>query len=513
MKTFDQVFAALPQSVQLLYDFSNACYKGALTPIEGIRCATHGEFKQYAAQLRKGAGCPSCGASQRASALTLDQAEFVRRAEALHPGRYTYERTCYSTMKAKVVVSCPTHGDFQITPIALVHKAQGCPQCGSLRRGVRTSGVNVGKLAAATRIAKHAAEFEAKARLVHGDLYDYSKVQYTTARDDVAIICRKHGEFFQRVESHLHKQYGCPQCGQKSKAEESVARFLSIFTTVERRDRSVIKPKELDIFLPEHNLAIEYCGMYWHSHGDADSERKNKHNHFAKYQAAAAKGVRVITLFETEWVERQRQVKRLLRTSIGKLRGSVMARKCALLPVGGTTAREFFDKYHIQGGAGSGEHYGLYWDGKLVACMRFTLGGNDRGTAAKQRVWTLSRYATRVNVVGGASRLFTAFLRDYTPTEVKSFSDNRMFSGAMYEKLGFALESELSPDYQVWSQKVGLRPKAHYQRRLLPSRLVEHKAQAAFDPETDPRTEAEMTYLMGARRIYDCGKKRWRWTP
>ena len=187
-----------------------------------------------------------------------------------------------------------------------------------------------------------------------------------------------------------------------------------------------------------------------------------------------------------------------------------MARKCELRKVAHQEASAFYDKYHPQGGAGTGEHYGLYWNSKLVACMRFVLGANDRGTASK-RVWTLGRYATRITVAGGASRLFKAFLSEYQPSEVKSFSDNRYFAGGMYEQLGFEMEEEVAPDYQVWSVKLGLHPKSHYQRRALPQRVKDHGVQDTFDPKNDPRTERDMTYLLGARRIFDCGKKRWVW--
>jgi hypothetical protein len=298
----------------------------------------------------------------------------------------------------------------------------------------------------------------------------------------------------------------------KSAPEDQVARFLSRLTTVIQRDRSIIGPKELDIYLPDHNLAVEYCGMYWHSHGDAEDEKKTKLRHAEKHRLCAEKGIRLITLFETEWTERQPTVKRLLRNAVGKTRGRLMARKCAVGRPTPAEARAFYELYHPQGGNGHGEHFGLYHNGNLVACMRFNYGGNDRGHGAKGRQWTLGRYATRISVAGAASRLFKAFLKEYNPSEVKSFSDNRLFGGSMYEQLGFVLEEEVSPDYQVWSPRIGLKPKPHYQRRALPKRLEEHGISDVFDPASDPRTEAVMTYLMGARRIYDCGKKRWLWT-
>ena len=221
----------------------------------------------------------------------------------------------------------------------------------------------------------------------------------------------------------------------------------------------------------------------------------------------------MITLLESEWKEHNYAVRRLLRNAVGKSKGKLMARKCELRKVSNADARVFYDRYHPQGGAGNGEHYALFWKGKMVACMRFVLGANDRGAGAANRVWTLGRYATRITVAGAASRLFKEFVREFNPPIVKSFSDNRFFDGGMYEQLGFALEADVPEDYQVWSPKLGLRPKSHYQRRLIPKRLEEHGMDPTqFDPATDSRTEAEMTYLMGARRLYDCGKKRWVWT-
>lgn len=510
MKTLADVIAAFPQHIQDMYDFSNASYKGALTPITGIVCHKHGEFQQYAAQLRKdGAGCPQCGGEQRTKTRRMDPAEFLTRAAAVHGTTYSFAKTKYVNMTTKVTVTCPSHGDFQIRPLKLVHAGQGCPQCGNLRKGpTPQSHINT----AATKRSRTQAQYVDRAREVHGDDYGYDVSDYSGMNGKVRIRCTRHGWQEVHAGHHIYNGRGCPRCGQKSAPEDALAAFLAIFTTVEQRNRTLIGPKEVDIYLPEHNLAVEYCGMYWHSHGDRDDERKNKMRHAEKHRLCAEKGVRLITLYETEWLGRPQTVKRLLRNAIGRSRGKLMARKCELRKPTVQEARAFYEKYHPQGGAGTGEHFGLYHNNKLVACMRFTFGGNDRGRGAKERQWTLSRYATRLPVAGAASRLFKAFVKEHRPNEVKSFSDNRLFGGGMYEQLGFALEADVPADYQVWSLKAGLRPKSHYQRRLIPARLQEHGVKDSFDPKHDPRTEAEITYAMGARRIFDCGKKRWLWT-
>lgn len=423
--------------------------------------------------------------------------EFVRLVSAENQ-HLDYSRVQYVNAHTKVEIICPDHGSFWQSPTNHI-QGKSCPVCGSARMGKKSRSSTAG--------------FIARAKKVWGDTFDYSQVEYVKAHQKVSIICPDHGPFLQTPTNHLDGKQACAKCSHmKSAPEDALADFLERFTPVARRDRNIIGPKELDIYLPKHNLAVEFCGMYWHSHGDREDEKKNKYRHAEKHRLCAEKGIRLITLYETEWQERPQVIKRMLRNAIGRARGRVMARKCQVGRPTPQEARAFYERYHPQGGAGHGEHYGLYYKGKLVACMRFNYGSNDRGAAAKERQWTLGRYATRITVPGGASRLFKAFLQDMAPPSVKSFSDNRWFSGDTYPALGFALEEDVLPDYQVWSPKIGLRPKPHYQRRVLPKRLEEHGLSESFDPKADPRTEAEMTYLMGARRIYDCGKKRWVWT-
>jgi hypothetical protein len=412
-----------------------------------------------------------------------------------HDGRYDYRLVRYTGAHNKVEIVCREHGSFWQNPTNHM-QGKNCPRCAADATG------------RASRLTLE--QFIKKAKDLWGDRWDYSDVVYNGAHVLVQIRCVDHGAFSQTPTNHLTGKLACPKCNHtKSAGEEEIFRLVSHFEPAVARDRTLIKPKEVDIYLPKSRLAVEYCGEFWHSSGSVEEEKALKGRHWEKYRACAALGVRLITIYETEWRGRNQALRRLLRNAVGQLRGRVMARKCTLSKVPFPEARAFYERYHPQGGDGNGEHYGLYWQNQLVACMRFTFGINDRGKA--KRMWTLSRYATRVTVSGGASRLFQAFLREHCPTEVKSFSDNRFFEGRMYAALGFTLDKESLPDYMVWSPKLGLRPKSHYQRRVLQKRLQEHGVAEVFDAATDPRTEADITYLMGCRRIYDCGKKRWTW--
>jgi hypothetical protein len=507
------VIAKFPAEVRERFDFSAAVYHGALAPITNVICSKHGAFKQYPAQLRRnGATCQGCGAEVWSTKKRQPARPFVEQAREVHGSFYDYSKTVYTRSQDKLTVTCPTHGDFLVA--ANNHlSGRGCPACGALKRGHRKDIGTAARTTADSKMAAFGSAFADDARKVHGDKYDYSGVVYAGRKQHVTIVCRDHGAFEQTPERHLYRAHGCPQCSHhRSKDEAEVLAFVSIFAEPVSRDRTVIPPKELDVYVPAAKLALEYCGEYWHGSDSAEDEPAARKRHAQKHKACADLGIRLLTIYASEWTERKAAIKRLIRNALGKGRGSVMARKCEVLRVSHGDAHAFYEKYHPQGGGGFGDNYGLYLRGKLLACMRFTLGANDRG-ANVERVWTLSRYATRLSVPGGASRLFAAFVKDRNPPLVKSFSDNRYFTGGMYERLSFMLEETTPPDYQVWHQKLGLTPKTSWQRRTIPRRIRELGSKETFDPARDVRSERDMTYLLGAHRVFDCGKKRWIWTP
>ncbi len=509
--SLQDVLERFPREVLDRYDFSRAKYVGANTPMTGIVCREHGVFSQYSAQLRKnGAGCPKCGDIVRRAKRRSSIADVVAAATTKHDGFYTYERAVYVNNATKFTVTCPHHGDFPIAPNNHL-SGQGCPTCGAMKRGHRKDVVGAARRTADAKLAAHAGDFEADARAVHGDKYDYSRVRYMGRRQPVEIVCPTHGAFTQVADKHITRAQGCPECSHhRSKGEAELLAFVSTFGPASTRNRAVIAPKELDIWVPWANVAIEYCGEYWHSAKDADEESFARRRHKEKLRLCEAAGIRLLTVYESEWRDRKPVIKRLIRNALGKGRGRIMARQCSVGVVGLAEAAAFFERYHPQGGGGWGQVYGLRYGGKLVACMRFTFGANDRGAGAT-RMWTLTRYATRVAVVGGASKLFAAFVAEHKPDSVKSFSDNRYFTGGMYERLGFELEEDTDPDYQVYHPKTGLLPKTAWQRKKIPARIRDLGSADSFNPVSDPRSERDMTYALGAMRLFDCGKRRWLW--
>ena len=130
----------------------------------------------------------------------LTTEEFIKKAKTVYGDEYDYSKVNYINCDTKVTVICKKHGEFEVRPDHF-YDGHGCPKCGSKRGG--------------DKIRKTKENFIKEAKKVHGDKYDYSKVEYETARKKVCIICPEHGEFWQTPDAHL-KGAKCPKCSHQS---------------------------------------------------------------------------------------------------------------------------------------------------------------------------------------------------------------------------------------------------------------------------------------------------------
>lgn len=169
------------------YDYSKVDYINKATKV-CIVCPEHGEFWQTPDAHLTGSGCQDCYKSKN----TTTTEAFVKKAKEVHGDKYDYSKVEYKNHNAKVRIICPIHGEFE--QVAGTHLAGcGCPKC-SHPHSLMTQD-----------------DFIRRAKLVHGDKYDYSKVVYKGRKVKVCIICPEHGPFWQIPANHLHKR-GCPLC-------------------------------------------------------------------------------------------------------------------------------------------------------------------------------------------------------------------------------------------------------------------------------------------------------------
>ena len=142
--------------------------------------------------------------------------EFINKAKEIHGDKYDYSKVEYVKAMKKVIITCKEHGDFEQTPNGHLSKGSGCRKC--------STEINSDKLRKTTE------QFIEESIQIHGDKYDYSKVEYKYAREKVIIICKEHGEFLQTPNSHLSKESGCIKCAgsYKSNTEEFVKKSKEI---------------------------------------------------------------------------------------------------------------------------------------------------------------------------------------------------------------------------------------------------------------------------------------------
>jgi hypothetical protein len=250
-----------------IYDYSLVKYEGCFIKIN-IVCKIHGEFQQTPDRHLCGAGCKKCGNIRTGEKLKKSSEKFIEEANKIHNNKYDYSKVNYIDSKSKVIIICKNHGDFLQQPSNhLFGIGQGCPKCGDIQSSVKNrytqeefinkankihnnkydySNVNYniskeriiiicnihgvfeqtanehlqgrdcnkcGVLSSANIKRKCAEKFIQEAKNIHNDKYDYSLIDYKTARLKIKICCEKHGEFEQTPDSHL-RGTGCPKCCQ-----------------------------------------------------------------------------------------------------------------------------------------------------------------------------------------------------------------------------------------------------------------------------------------------------------
>lgn len=413
-------------------------------------------------------------------------ADFAKDLKNVWGDRYTISpNTVYVNTHTKLKIICKKHGEFEVEPNSLLH-GHGCKKCRA---------ETVGK----ERVLKNEDVIN-NIKKIHGDKYDLSKINYVNARTKITPICKKHGMFYIRY-SDLMNGHGCPICSSNiSNPENEIYEFVKqYFDDAIHNDKTIINPLEIDIFIPSINVGIEYNGLRWHS----EEFQKDKNYHLNKLNKCNEKGIKLIQIFEDEYIENKSLVKEKILHILGVNNNlpKIMGRKCTINEINKEEAEIFLVKNHIQGFASSSIYLGCFYNDLLVGVMSFL--------KEKEGYWNLTRFASNneyiCNGIGG--KLFKYFTKKYSPIEVKSFADRRWTTNPednLYIKLNFKLTSILRPDYRyVFRKEYGLKRVHKFNFRK------QHLNRKYGLPLT--MTESEMTEALGAYKIWDCGLFKYVW--
>lgn len=205
---------------------------------------------------------------------------------------------------------------------------------------------------------------------------------------------------------------------------------------------------EIDCYIPELKIGVEYNGIYYHS----KNGRNHKPNdyHYKKQLEAKALGIDLIQIWEDQWNNKKDLVKSILKTRLNKNSNVMYARKCIIKELDNDTYNTFCNNNHIQGTRQAKIRLGLYYNDELVQVSSFNKPRN-KGRSSTQN--TLYDYEfvrgcsiPNTNIIGGVSKLLSYFIKKYNPSTILSYVDWNLFNGNSYIKSGFKFIGYTGPD-------------------------------------------------------------------
>lgn len=288
------------------------------------------------------------------------------------------------------------------------------------------------------------------------------------------------------------KQHGY----NKSKGELEVRTFVEALgfdcMSIKRSFKGLCR--ELDIFVPSVNVAIEYCGEYWHS-----TTNKPKNYHKQKLDWCNEQGIQLITIFEHQWKTKRTQVENIIRSKLGLTR-RMFARHTNIETISISQAKAFCTLNHMHGSINASVAVGLKHNNVLVGVMTFNKSRFDKDVE-----WEIGRmcFLNGLTVVGGASKMFSYFVDNYNPKSVISYANRCFGNGGVYKHLGMSFVRDTPPGYFYY----------HTTNHLILTRYQcqKHKLKSVVDFFDESKSEYDNMTDNGFHRVEDCGHRKFIW--
>lgn len=200
------------------YDYSKVVYLSCREKVV-IICRNHGDFNQNPSQHLTTSGCQTCANQKTTANRRMSKVDFIKRSIIKHGEKYSYDDVVIENHYSKVVISCDIHGDFK-QQVGVHLRGNGCPKCGKIKASQKISDTKI--------------DFIAKAKVVHGNKYDYSNLDYKGSTRHVTITCLTHGDFSQYAANHIAGN-GCPKCANAIKASKKTISFDDVVSRAKVR--------------------------------------------------------------------------------------------------------------------------------------------------------------------------------------------------------------------------------------------------------------------------------------
>ena len=311
------------------------------------------------------------------------------------------------------------------------------------------------------------------------------------SRKSTAILVRHErcGHTQERTLYSLEETDFCPGCSPKeSRGQLEIAEFIrGLGVRVELSDRKVLAPKELDVWTPDHDLAVEFNGLFWHT-----EQFLSKGYHSEKTRLCREKGIRLLHVWEDEWRDKRPIVESMIKHRLSRAENSVGARKCELVEIDAKSRKTFFERSHVDGDVAAKRAWGLFHEGEMVAALSvrrpFHRKWSDRLEVARFAV------ALDWSVPGALGRLSKAALRFCEQSDavgLLSYLDERMSTVAGWKPSGWRLDSISGPTFWWTDSK----------RRINRFRVRANAARGI--------TQKQAASEAGVKKIWGCNQQVW----
>jgi len=264
----------------------------------------------------------------------------------------------------------------------------------------------------------------------------------------IKFECDK-GHIFEINRTTLYNRYIyettlCTVCNpigfQYSDVENKLLNFIkeNYSGQIIQNSLDIIKPLQLDIYLPDLNLAFEFNGIYWHS-----EIYKDKNYHLNKSEKCLEKRIQLIHVWENDWKSKQEIVKSIILNKLNKTPNKRYARKCKIKEiVNNKLIKNFLNENHIEGYIGSSIKLGLFYNDELVSLMIFKKSSNK---------WKILRFCNKLNfiIIGGSNKLLNYFINNYKPKNIETIVNRNYFNGNVFKKLNFDIVNKSKPNIYI----------------------------------------------------------------
>jgi very-short-patch-repair endonuclease len=253
-----------------------------------------------------------------------------------------------------------------------------------------------------------------------------------------------------------------------------------------KKDKTILKGKEIDIYCLDNKLGIEFDGLYWHS-----DNKKDENYHLNKTNKCEKQGIQLLHIFEDEWLHKKEIVKSIIRSKLNLINNKIYGDECQIREINSKTCKEFLEINHIQGNINSKIKIGLFYNDELVSVMTFNKKRSIEGE------YEILRFSNKINkvVIDGASKLLNYFIKEHQPKKLTTLVDRRYDQGDLYKELGFEFINNSKTNYFYFKPSEMIK---YYRFKFRKDVLIKQ----GFD---ESKTEFQIMAERGYLRIYDCG--------